>query len=49
MQFWTEFGDTIFVINYDAKPALYTHYKSIVQGMLTSFEESANLKGLVSV
>ena len=49
MQFWTEFGNNVFVINYDAKPALYIHYLSIVQGMLTSFEESTNLKGLISV
>jgi hypothetical protein len=49
MQFWTEFENTVFVINYDAKPALYNQYLSTVQGMLTSFEESTNLKGLVSV
>jgi hypothetical protein len=49
MQFWTEFENTVFVINYDAKPALYKQYLSTVQGMLTSFEESTNLKGLISV
>jgi len=49
MQFWTEFENTVFFFFFDAKPALYNQYLSTVQGMLTSFEESTNSKGLISV
>ena len=49
MQFWTMFQNTVFIINYDAKPNLYHQNLNIVQEMITSFEASTNLKGLVSV